>query len=275
MTSNQSAKSLWLHRQAPATRHATRLMTPATSPETTSTEKEVHPFDVGWRERALVLGGIAVVLISLILLGMQSAPEQTLELIGLAPITFVAIGKFLPLWSISGQSNLGPYELGVGIWALDTLTVVIFVYSFEAFYRIGAARRTLDRIHHNMTLLLRAYPRMKRLSLVGVFLFVLFPISGTGALAGSFIGMLLGQHRAALIAAVSLGGCVGGLLMAFFASNFASALSRVQAAQSNTAIQYVILAIVVGLLTAGVIWLGRAFRRVLAGADSETQTDES
>ncbi len=246
-----------------------RTMTSQATLQSQETQKEVHPFDVGWRERLAVLGGTALVILLLILVGLQVAPDKTLELIGLAPITFVAVGKFLPLWSISGQSTLGPYELGAGIWALDTLTVIVFVYSFEAFYRISFARRVLDRTHRNMKLLLKVYPRLKRLSLMGVFLFVLFPVSGTGALAGSIIGVLLGAHRLSLIAAVSLGGCFGGLLMAFLASNFAGALSRLQAAQSDTTVQYMILAGGVGVVAAGVVWLGRAFRRILAEAEAE------
>jgi uncharacterized membrane protein len=247
-------------------------MTTQATLESPSAKKEVHPFDVGWRERLAVLGGTGLVLLGLILFGLQVAPNQTLELLGLAPITFVAVGKFLPLWSISGQSTLGPYELGVGIWALDTLTVIVFVYSFEAFYRISFARRFLDRTNRNMKLLLRVYPRLKRLSLIGVFLFVLFPVSGTGALAGSFIGLLLGAHRLNLIMAVSLGGCFGGLVMAFLASNFAGVLSRLQEAQSDSTVHYIILAVVVGIVAAIIIWLGRAFRRVLAEAEAEVGT---
>ena len=245
------------------------LMTIDPSPEASLPKKVVHPFDVGWRERLAVLGGTALVILVCILFGMQVAPKQTLELLGLAPITFVAVGKFLPLWSISNQSTLGPYELGAGIWALDTLTVIVFVYFFEAFYRIRYARRVLDRMHSNMKLLLRVYPRLKRLSLIGVFLFVLFPVSGTGALAGSFIGLLLGAHRLSLIIVVSLGGFVGGMLMAFLASNFTGALSRLQAAQSDTTVQYILLGSVVGLVAGGIVWMGRAFRRVLAEAESE------
>ncbi len=246
-------------------------MTPELSAQGLDARKEVHPFDVGWRERLAVLGGTAAVLLVLILLGLQVAADQTMELIGLAPITFVAVGKFLPLWAISGQSTLGPYQLGAGIWALDTLTVIVFVYSFEAIYRIRFARRPLDKIHHNMKILLRVYPRLRRLSLTGVFLFVLFPISGTGALAGSFIGALLGAHRLAVIAAVSLGGLVGGLLMAFLASNFGDLLSRMQAAQSDSNVQYIILALLVTFIAAAILGLGRAFRRVLAEAEAKDQ----
>ncbi len=231
--------------------------------------EEVHPFDVGWRERVVVLGGIGAVLVLGFLLGYSFAPKQTLEILGLLPITFVAIGKFLPLWGVSGESNLGPYELGVVIWGLDTLTVVVFVYSFEAFYRLGPLRRALDKLYGNMSLVLKVYPSMKRASVIGIFLFVLFPISGTGALGASVIGALLGMERTVVIATVSAGGICGGLVMAFLADNFASALLSLKAVQNNPSSKYWISALVVVVLVAVVIVLGRAFRRALEHAKEE------
>ncbi len=234
-----------------------------------SGSEEVHPFDVGWRERVLVLGGIGGLLVLGFLLGQRFAPTQTLEVLGLLPITFVAVGKFLPMWGVSGQSSLGPYELGLVIWGLDTLTVVVFVYSFEAFYKLGPLHRALDKLYSNMTLVLKVYPSMKRASVVGVFLFVLFPISGTGALGASVIGALLGMERGVVIATVSAGGLVGGLLMAFLADNSANALMSLKAVQENPSSKYWISVLVVVVLVAVVLLLGRAFRRALEHAQAE------
>jgi len=217
-------------------------------------------FDVGWRERFAVLSTTTAIVLVIALIGERLVPVKAHEVFTLLPLTFVAIGKFLPLWGISDRSSLGPYELGTVIWALDTLTVVVFVYSFEAIYRIGPARRALDKIHHNMRLLLLAYPRIKQLSIVGVIMLVLFPVSGTGALAGTFIGLLLGVHRAVLIASVSAGGFLGGFLMAFLAANFSSALSAFQGSQET---KYWLTGVFVALILGIVYWLSRAFQRVL------------
>jgi uncharacterized membrane protein len=242
------------------------------SPEQPIPTRAAHPFDVGWRERLLVLGGVAFVLLCAFLIGRQVAPEKVVELIGVIPVAFVAVGKFIPLWGISGKSSMGPYELGVVIWALDTFTVLVFVYSFEAFYKLGPLRRSLDRMYANVTLIVRVYPIMKRASVLGVMLFVLFPVSGTGALAASLVGLLLGMHRFTLIAAVSAGGCVGGLFMAFLASNFASVLISMEAVQNNPSSKYWIFACMALLITLAIIALNRAFQRALAEGQNTTDT---
>ncbi len=228
--------------------------------------REVHPFDVGWRERVAVLGGVALLLLLGFLLGQRFAPTETFEVLGLVPVTFVAVGKFLPLWGVSGQSSLGPYELSLVIWGLDTLTVVVFVYSFEAFYRLRPLRNALDKLYTNMNLVLQVYPSMKRASVIGVFLFVLFPVSGTGALGASVIGALLGMNRFVVMATVSLGGIVGGLLMAFLAEHSAGALLSLESVQQNPSSKYWITAALVLVIVAIVLLLGRAFRRALAHA---------
>ncbi len=234
---------------------------------------KVHPFDAGWRERVVVLGGIGALLIVGFLLGERFAQTKTLEVLGLLPVTFVAIGKFLPLWGVSGQSSLGPYELSLVIWGLDTLTVIVFVYSFEAFYKLGPLRRALDRLYANMTLVIKVYPSMKRASVIGVFLFVLFPVSGTGALGASVIGALLGMERLVVIATVSAGGIVGGLLMAFLADNSANALLSLKAVENNPSSKYWISAAILLVIVAIVLLLGRAFRRALEHANAQQRLD--
>lgn len=230
---------------------------------------QVHPFDVTWRERVTVLGGVGVLLILGFFVGKQLAPRETIEVLGLLPVTFVAVGKFLPLWGVSGQSSLGPYELGCVIWGLDTLTVVVFVYSFEVFYKIRPVRDFLDKLYVNMRLVLKVYPKMRKASVIGIFLFVLFPVSGTGALGASVIGALLGMERYVVIATVSAGGLVGGLLMAFLADNSANALLSLEAVQNNPSSKYWISAGLLVLIVVIVVLLGRAFRRALEHANAE------
>ena len=163
----------------------------------------------------------------------------------------------------------GPLRVGLVIWGLDTLTVVVFVYSFEAFYKLRPLRRALDRLYTNMTLVLKVYPSMKRASVIGMFLFVLFPVSGTGALGASVIGALLGMDRFVVMATVSAGGLVGGMLMAFLADNSANALLSLKAVQQNPSSRYWISAGLLLLVVVIVMLLGRAFRRALAHASTE------
>src|SRR5690606_15986394 len=112
------------------------------------------------------------------------------------------------------------------------------------------------------------YPRMRKTAIAGIVLFVMFPIAGTGAIGASFIGILLGVHRARLIAAVSAGGLIGGMTMAFLAANFTTALRDLEAAQSDPTLKYLLVAAVLAVLAAAVWLLTRAYRRALAEVEA-------
>ena len=224
--------------------------------------------DVTWRERLLVLGGLAAVLGTGIVLGLVFARDATIELFGLVPASFVAVGKFLPLWGITGKSQFGPYELGLVIWVMDTFNVILFIYALDGFARVPALRRWLTRVQANASLVLDAYPRLRRTSRIGLVLFVLFPVAGTGAIGATFIGTLLRTPRHELIACVSFGGLLGGVLVAFAASNFQGAVESFQLLQTHPSVKYAFIGAIALLFGLGVWWMNRAYRRVLDGARS-------
>ena len=225
-----------------------------------------NPFSIRWRERIAVLGGAACAVLAALALGVRYAPAATLELLGIVPVTILAVGKFVPLWGITGESHFGAYELGLLVGVLDTLSVVLLVYSLESLYRVAPLRRRLEKVQADARLVLTAYPRMRRAAVAGIVLFVLFPIAGTGAVGATFLGILLGLHRALLIAAVSCGGFLGGLLMAFAAVHFSEAVGRFQSFQSHSSAKYALLA-AVALALFTLLWLlRRAYHRALAAA---------
>lgn len=253
------------------------------SPETTRTALPVamvptltvrDPFDVSWRERLVVLGTLSGIVVSALILGLIYAGDATMELVGLVPASIFAVGKFLPLWGI-GASHFNPWQLGLVVWALDTCTVLIVVYGLELIYRLGPLRRVLARLQLNARLVLAAYPRLRRGAVVGVVLFVLFPMTGTGAMVGSFLGILLGLNRRVLIAAVSLGGLCGGMLMAFAAVNFHDAMLGLREAQSHPLIKWLIIATIVAALIALFWWLNRVYKRAIETAREEMNADSS
>jgi len=219
----------------------------------------------------LVLGG----LIAALVVGLTLAPGPTAELIGLVPLSMFAVGKFLPLWGVSGESHFGPWELGLVIWVLDTCTVLLVVYGLEALYRFDRLRRPLEKVQANAGLVLRAYPRIRRVAVVGVALFVLFPVAGTGAMAGAFLAILLGLKRHVAILAVSLGGLGGGMMMAFLAVFFEGAATEFQHLQDNPAVKWGSMAVVALLLVLAVRGLTRAYRRALEEARQAQANEDS
>ncbi len=225
---------------------------------------EHNPFDAGWKERLLVLGTVFGGIVASLVLGFLLAPEPTRELLVLVPSSFFVLGKFLPLASLSKECGFGPYELGLVIWVMDTCTVLFIVYSLELLYRVGPVGRILDRINHNAGLVLHAYPRVRRLAILGVILFVLFPVAGTGAIGGAFLGALLGLHRFVLIAAVSAGGFLGGMGMAYATLHFQSAVRTLNENKTNP----LLIGLMIGFLVLAFWKLNLAYKRALARAQA-------
>lgn len=233
------------------------------------------PFRASWRERLIVLGTLAVLLVGTLVLGFFHARAAALELVGLIPASILAVGKFLPLWGIGGQSHFSPWDLGLVVWIMDTCTVVVLVYSLEALYKVRPIEAALARVQHHASLVLTAYPRMRRAAVMGVVLFVLFPVAGTGALGGAFLGILLGLNRFVLMAAVSAGGFLGGVLMAFAAVHFGEAMQSLRAMQSDPLIKWTLIAAVV-LAIAGLFWwLNRAYKRAITAARAQSAPHDS
>jgi len=222
-----------------------------------------NPFDVSTKERIVVLGSVLAAIITAVVLGLIYTGTKVLELAGWIVLSFFLAGKFLPLAALKPEVGYTAYELGFVIWIMDTVTVLVIVYSIELLYGVSIIRRGLNAIWVNANLVLTAYPRLRKLTIPGIVLFVLFPVAGTGAIGGAFIGILLGMHRAKLIFAVSFGGLLGGMAMAYAAENFREAVERLEHNKSNPVVLGVFIAISVTILIA----LRHMYKRALKRAE--------
>ncbi|MCC6620702.1 MAG: small multi-drug export protein [Deltaproteobacteria bacterium] len=207
------------------------------------------------RERWLVLGGLGLALGLALVLGLALAPAETRLLLGLMAAAFFALGKFLPLVAIE-EPTFGFYELGLVIWAMDTVTVLLMVYGLEAVLRWRRAARFFERVEARAALVLEVFPRIRRYAMIGLVVFVLFPVSGTGAIVGTLLGVLLGLDRKRILFAVSLGGLIGGLGMAALAERFGRVIEGYKD-------EPWIVVILVVLLVGAIVALELAYRRAL------------
>lgn len=243
------------------------------APSTPSPQPAPHdPYDASWRERVAVLGTMFGLILAALALGLIYAHDATTELLGIVPVSMVAVGKFLPMWGITGQSNFSPWGLGLVIWVLDTCTVLVVVYGLEGLYRFAHLRRAIDKVRSNVSLVLVAYPRIRRGAAVGVVVFVLFPVAGTGALIGSFLGILLGLHRHVLIAAVSAGGLLGGMLMAVSAVYFSETLIWIRDMQQHVVVKTVSIVGMTLIVVFAFRWLSLTYKRALAAAEQQSDS---
>jgi uncharacterized membrane protein len=220
----------------------------------------------GKRKRLMVFcAGSALLLLQLVL-GLSFAYEATLEVIGLAGVSLLAVGKFLPLWGLSDQCSYSPWELGVVVWLMDTCTVLIILYAHGGLCRIAIVARWLRRARDKAALVRVAYPRVEKWAVTVVVGFVLCPLAGTGAAVGALLGIILGLHRHAVIAAVTAGGFLGGMLMACLAVHSGGAMRSLLEMQQHGAVKLAIVALVAACISA-VLWsLSRAYRRAVAAS---------
>jgi hypothetical protein len=99
-------------------------------------------------------------------------------------------------------------------------------------------------------------PWMRKLTYLGVVLFVMFPLTGTGAVGGSLFGRLLGMRRFRILTAIALGSAVGSFAIAALADG----LSRALPEEVRTSVWFEIVGI--GLVTAMVAFLWLRSRKI-------------
>ena len=230
-----------------------------------------NPFDVTWKERLVVLGVVFGTITALIIAGLRYSPDATKQLFALVPASFFGIGKFLPCVTLGGDwvSAILPgdsdkvlwssYELGAVIGIMDSCTVLLIVYSLEPLYGVWLIGPFLEKTQAKTRIVLDAFPWMRSFAIFAVVLFVLFPVSGTGAIGGSFLGAFLGMHRVRLIFAVVFGGFLGGMTMAFLTERFGETIRRFN---NNPWFIVSLVVVIVALLYA----MNRSYKKALARA---------
>lgn len=100
------------------------------------------------------------------------------------------------------------------IFLLDVAVSLFVVWNFDLALKIPLVGRLLEsgmRVARDYT---EAQPWLRRLSTVGLVLFVFFPLQGTGAMNGSILGRLLGMAKARVFACVCTGSLASSLIIA-------------------------------------------------------------
>ena len=100
------------------------------------------------------------------------------------------------------------------IFLLDVAVSLFVVWNFDLALKIPLVGRLLESgmaVARNYT---ETQPWLRRLSTVGLILFVFFPFQGTGAMNGSILGRLLGMNEARVFACVCTGSLASCLVIA-------------------------------------------------------------
>lgn len=217
---------------------------------------------LGWIHAVIPVGILAAVCIPLFLadrLGEVSAAVLT---------SFFTIGKLIILVGALPDNQFGmtTLELAVTVLCMDTFVAYSFAYNLHHVYRVPKAGPWLQRIQNYCRYWFTKQPWMRRWAFTGVMLFVMFPLTGTGAPGGSILGRLGGLRAPTTLFAIFTGSLLGCTLLAAFATELEPLFERLRHEWWFTALGIAFLVIVILLL----VVLGRKLSRAAEEAARAT-----
>lgn len=172
----------------------------------------VHP--VLWY--ATLLGPILSVPVLLLSVGLSVGwvVAHRLALTILATCFF--FGRFMILAGENGAgadveygSFFSPAQLALLVFFLDVMTAVVVVFHMNVLFHLPVLGKRLRLLVEKSRSLVQSQRWMKRLTVAGVIVFVMFPLASTGSLGGSILGRLLGLSRGGTLASVITGSVLG------------------------------------------------------------------
>ncbi len=188
--------------------------------------------------------------------------DAAVELFGLSVLTATVLGKFAVLHGLSGSGLFdSPFRVALLIIYLDLMIGTIAVFNIRVLYRIPKFGKKIEGLQKSGVDILKRNPWMRKATFAGVVAFVMFPLSGTGAIGGSLFGRLLGMSRVRTLLGIGLGSVLGSFGMAGLAAAFGT---QMEALQSSGALGYGGVAVV----AAALFWLYRRSKKIGNGAVS-------
>ncbi len=133
------------------------------------------------------------------------------------------------------------------IFLLDVAVSLFVVWNFDLALKIPFVGRLLESGMAVARRYTETLPWLRRLSTVGLILFVFFPLQGTGAMNGSILGRLLGLDKFRVFSCV----CIGS-----FTSSLAIALGAdllIDIYRQDPALGIGLLVLIVAAILAGVV----------------------
>jgi len=186
-------------------------------------ERQLLPPSSKAQAASLLIPAIAVATV-FTCIWIFGSKEKLLELVTLMVVSFFGGGKFIvfvpciPLEHLPETfKNLnityGIWELSLMVTCMDTITAFLVTYNLHLLNKIPKVGPMLKNTRKDCYFLLQASPWMRKMAFVVVVLFVAFPVSGTGAIAGAFLGTLLGLSRRITVITIVVGAFLGSFGM--------------------------------------------------------------
>ena len=142
------------------------------------------------------------------------------RLVSTAVATFFFFGKFIILGGSEGDllEVRGFYtaeQLVVLVLYMDLMTASVLAFHLGFLFRLPVVGGKLKALVEDGQFILQSNRWMKRATMLGLVLFVMFPLAATGSVGGSIFGRLLGLSRLGTFIGIGLGNVLGCAVMYF------------------------------------------------------------
>lgn len=165
-----------------------------------------------------LLGPPLSVLLLLGLVGLAAGSKSLHHLLVTMLATFFFFGRFIILAgadpeTVQYRQFFTPAQLAMLVFFMDSVTAILVAFHMNLLFRLPFLGTRLKLLTREGELLIESQKWMRRMTFLGVLVFVMVPLASTGSIGGALLGRLLGLTRLRAFAAVLVGSAFGCLLM--------------------------------------------------------------
>jgi uncharacterized membrane protein len=160
-------------------------------------------------------------------------PQTLYEVLIAGGVSLLGAGSTI----VFGQAALGDevVQLNLGTWHLAAIFIFInavstffYTYNLDLMQRLPKIGPYMRMSRKNAVATLEQRPWIRRWAVVGISIFVITPLPGSGALGGAIMGRIVGVSKRATVISVSIAGIMIGVLYALLADQLKLMLDRLE-----------------------------------------------
>jgi uncharacterized membrane protein len=159
--------------------------------------------------------------------------------------------------------------IAISVAFVDVITAFFLLWNYDLVKKVPWLGPWMQRTEDSNRDAIHSSPWRQRFALVGVSVYVMFPVHGSGGLVGTIIGRILGLNRWRVFGAVAVGAIIGTLWIAMLVQYVGEGILDFFEGDIFLLIG-IIITIVILALVASFIWKNRK-KKKLANSKSEEE----
>lgn len=163
-----------------------------------------------------IIGPIVTTVAIVVGLWILAGYSYMLKVLGAAMVTFFFLSRFVLLAGEKADDSvsfLTRESLFLMITYMDLIMAVIVTFHIGLMFKIPYAGEKIGSLVGDAQFIIKQSPWVRRLTFVGLVLFVMIPLAATGCIGGAIFGRLLGLSRGMTLLGLSIGSLLGNGIM--------------------------------------------------------------